>query len=679
MDHQNRHLAAILFTDIVGFTAMMQKDEIKAVDIIKRHNAVLESLSVSHHGEVVNYFGDGSLCIFQSATEAVKCALEVQQQLQNELVVPLRIGLHMGEILFEDGKVIGDSVNVASRIQSLGLANTILMSGEIAGKLKNHPAFKVISLGSFEFKHVDEPIEVFALANDGLTIPKKEEMSGKLKEIQKKSSHRKWIISSFAIIVLGMFLFFFSSHFNLKKGFHGKDRSVVVLPFDNYSNDAEEINFINGINEEITTQLAKIADLKVIGRTSALIFKNSKKPLTQIAEVLDVATYLQGSVQRIGNKIRITAKLIDAVTDELIWANSYVRELKDVFSMQSEVAEEIAGQLHAKLTLDERISINKKPTENIEAYRYYLRGRSFWDLRTAVGFDSAETNYKNAQDLDPNYALAFSGLAECYYYNLKGLSQLEAIPICREYANRALLIDSLLPEAMTSMGFIQSVYDYNWEQSKITLEKAIRYKPNYPTAHLFYGNLLQYTGESTERGISEIRKALALDPLSANLNYVLGRNLYLARKYDSAYSQLKKTLAMNPKFILAKGNLVFVLLAQKKFAEAFELINGLDSSRVIKTTYYKVSTLSFAYAISGDKIHAKEELEKTLKEFPGESPYQLAQIYVSLNDYNKAFDELERAFEIRDLWMYTVKVDPTLDPIRNDPRFKSLLKKMNLG
>jgi TolB-like protein/class 3 adenylate cyclase/Tfp pilus assembly protein PilF len=679
MQDQQRHLAAILFTDIVGYTAMMQQDESLAMALVKHYLDVLKKTVSDHSGQVLNDYGDGSLCTFPSATRAVTCAISMQQQLQTDPIVPLRIGLHIGELFFEEGKVFGDGVNVASRIQSLGQANTILFSKEIYDKIRNQPGFKSVSLGMFEFKNVDDPIEVFALANDGLIVPKKEEISGKLKEIKQKSGRTKWLLILSAVIVLSVAAIFIFNYLNHKKGFSVNDRSIVVLPFDNYSNDPEQENFINGITDEITTQLAKIADIKVIGRTSASLYKKSKKPLDQMGEVLGVAAYLEGSVLKEGNKIRINAQLINANTQEHIWADHYDRDLKDIFSMQSEVASNIAEQLHARLTEEERNNINKKPTDNIEAYKYYRRGRFFWDTRTKVSFDSAEENYKRAIALDPEYALAYSGLADLYIYNLKGLSQEEAIPIARDFANKALSLDSTLSEALTTIGFIQSAFDYDWTSSKRTLEKAIRFNRNYPTAHLFYGNLLLYTGENMELGIKEVKTALALDPLSTNVNYALGRNYYCARKYDSAFVQLKKTLALKPDNNFAIGNLVYVLLTQKNYPEAFEVIKKLGKTGPSKLFYYQTSVLSYAYGVSGDKVNAKKELEKSLSESPDQSPYFIAQDYIILNDYNEALNRLEQAYKSHDLWMYILKVDPALDPIRNEPRFKELMKKMNLG
>lgn len=678
MQNQHRQLAAILFTDIVGYTGMMQQDEQNAVAVTKRYTSVLKQLIPLHAGEILNDYGDGCLCSFPSATGAIHCAIEIQEQLRNEPKVPLRIGIHIGEILFEEGKIFGDGVNVASRIQSLGQANTILFSKEIFDKLKNQPGFKSVSLGNFEFKNVDEPMEVFALANEGLRVPKKEDISGKLKDIKKKSTRNKWLIASLVLIVVIFSALFISKAVNHKTGFKGTDRSIVILPLNNYTNNPNEASLIAGITDEITTQLAKVSDIKVIGRTSAVLFRNSKKPLDQIAETLGVSAYLEGSVQQAGDRIHINAQLVDARTQEHIWADSYDRDLKDIFSMEIQVAKQIAGQLHAKLTDAEKSSIGKRPTENVEAYKFYTKGRLFADRRTLAGFDSAEANYNKALELDPNYALAYAGLADLYIVNLKGLSQKEAIPIAKDFASKALLIDSALSEALTSLGFTQSAYDYDWAQSKITLEKAIHYNSNYSRAYLFYGNLLQYTGEDSQEGIHELKKALTFDPLSSNLNYVLGRNYYFGHNYDSAQEQLKKTLVLSPTFHLAQGNLVFVLLAQKNYPEAFHAIETLDTATVYKRLYNKATTLSYAYAVSGNKTLAKSELEKSLAKYPDQSPYNIAQVYVALGDYNKALEKLEQAYETRDVWMYVIKVDPAFDPIRNEAQFKALLRKMNL-
>ena len=677
MPSQNRQLAAILFTDIVGYTAVMQQDEQKALAVIRHYIAVLNRSVEIHHGQISNDYGDGSLCTFPSVINALRCAIEVQQQLQSEPKVPLRIGLHSGEVFFEGSKVMGDSVNVASRIQSLGQANTILFSKEIFDKIKNQPEFKSISLGQFEFKNVDEPMEIFALVNEGLKVPKREEMSGKLKEMEKKSTRKK-IFAAIAIFLLLAAGFFIYKNLTQPTGFTG-EKTIAVLPFENTGADNSEEYISDGITQDIISNLSKISSLqKVIGWFSVRAFKKTTKTLNEIAKELGVAAIISGSIQKNADKMHVIAELTEVNTKKLLWNYDSVYSSKDLLTIQSTIAAEIVSAMKASLTAEEKKNLTKHYTDNIEAYKFYRKGRIFWDQRTKESFDSSQIYYNKAIELDPDYALAYSGLADLYIYNQKGLLQTEAIPFARNYALKALLLDSTLSEALTTIGFIQSAFDYDWVKSKNTLQKAITLNPNYPTAHLFYGNLLQYTGESTEQGISEIKKALSLDPLSRNLNYVLGRNYYYAHKYDSAFEQLKKTIALDQNFNLAKGNLAYVLLEKKNYPAAFDIILQLKENGISKIDYYKGITLSYAYAASGDKVRAKEELEKTLVEYPDQSPFNIARVYIALRDYEKAITSLEKAYEQRDLWMYALKADPTFNPIRNELRFKALMKRMNL-
>lgn len=679
MKEQNRQLAAILFTDIVGYTAMMQQDEQTAVNINKRYMAVLKQSVSIHGGKVENDYGDGSLCTFTSATKAVECAIEMQQQFQVGPKVPLRIGLHVGEIFFEDDKVFGDGVNVASRIQSLGIANSILFSSEINSKLKNQQGFKSVSVGRFHFKNVDEPMEVFALANEGLIIPRKEEMTGKLKEIQKKSVFVKWLIATGILLLLTVSYYVFQNFFHAQ-GFSGGERTIAVLPFENTGTDHSEEYISDGITQDIINNLSKISSLqKVIGWFSVKGLKKTTKSLLQIADELGVAAILSGTMQKNDGKTRIVAELIEVSTNKRLWGDNFEYEGNDILSIQSKVAREIVNALSINLTPEEKKGLSKQYTENPEAYMFYLRGRSFWDKRNRASFDSAEVYYTKALQLDPNYALAYAGLADLYTFNQKGLKQTEAIPIAKDFANKALSLDSTLSEALSTLGLIQSGYDYDWTKSKSTLEKAIRFNPNFPFAHIYYGNLLQYTGESTERGINEIKKALSLDPVSVSLNWILGRNYWLARQYELASEQLKKTLTLSPNYKLAKGTLVLVLLQKKNYPEALKLISELDTTEVSTSSDWRDPYNCYALALSGDTTKARFELNKTLIKNPAQRSFTLSRIYVALHDYDKAMDRLEQAYIDRDLALYFLKIDPTFDAIRNEPRFKALLKKVNLG
>ncbi len=277
---QSRQLAAIMFTDIVGYTAMMQADEQKAVAVIKHYNTTLEKWVTHFNGQVLNYYGDGSLCIFSSATDAVYCSLEVQKDLKTEPVVPLRIGLHIGEVFFENEKALGDGVNVASRVQSLGQENTILISEEVHNKIKNNDSITTKSLGQFDFKNVGKPMEVFALTNEGLFIPQRKKMEGKLK---KKNVQKRNIIVAFSSTLLIVAAFFIYKYFFTQND-KAADKSIAVLPFVDMSAGKDQEYFSDGLSEELLNLLSKIPELKVIGRTSSFSFKGKNEDIRVIGE-----------------------------------------------------------------------------------------------------------------------------------------------------------------------------------------------------------------------------------------------------------------------------------------------------------------------------------------------------------------------------------------------------------
>jgi adenylate cyclase len=677
---QQRRLAAILFTDIIGSTAIMQKAEQEAVAINIRYTTVLKKAVSSHGGEILNDYGDGSLCAFGSAVQAVLCAMEMQQLLQSEPKVPLRIGLHIGEMFFEDGKVFGEGVNIASRIQSVGIANSILFSGEINNKIKNQPEFKTAPVGWFRFKNVEEPVEVFAISNEGFIVPDKRKMEGKLQE--KKTIVGKWILAVSVVLLLAVSFFIYRNNFRADRFSEG-DKTIAVLPFENAGVNDSEVYISDGITQDIIKNLSKISSLKkVIGWFSVRSFKKSPKTLKQIADELDVAAILSGSMQRHEGKIHIIAELIEVNSNKRIWGDDFEYDSRDILSIQSKVAGEIVTALKANVTPAEKDNISKKYTENVEAYKYYLKGRNYWNARGRDNFDSAEANFKEAIKLDPNYALAYAGLADCYTYNTKGMSQLEAIPIARGFANKALELDSNLSEGLTSLGFIQHNFDYNWALSRKTLERAIELDPNNPSAHLYYGNLLQYTGNTSE-GLKEIEKAVALDPLAFGANWVLGRNYYFAGLNDKAIEQFKNAnrISHGQQEIIA-WSMGLSYFENKQFAQArteFDRISNFEHQSSAIDNYRLMQ--GYGYALLGDKGKAGGLLEMALKEKDQGvlSPYRIAQVYIALGEYEKALDQLDKSYDVRDLHLFWIKVDPGLNPVRNQPRFKELLVKMNLN
>jgi adenylate cyclase len=676
---QQRRLAAILFTDIIGSTAIMQKDEQTAVLINKRYLNVLKQSVATHHGEILNDYGDGSLCSFNSAIQAVKCAIEMQQALRAEPKVSLRIGLHVGEILTEDGKVFGDGVNVASRIQSLGVENAILFSSEINSKIRNQQEFKTVSLGRFHFKNVDDPMEVFALSNEGFTIPDRTKLEGKLKE--QKSVWKKWMVSLAVIFLLVISVIIYLNYFR-ESGFSKGDKTIAVLPFENVGVADSEKYISDGITQDIIKNLSRISSLnKVIGWFSVRGFKKTTKTLKQVADELGVSAILSGTMEKHADKIHIIAELTEVNTNKRLWGDDFEYDSKEMLSIQSKVAGAIVLALKANVTPDEKNNISRQYTENVDAYKFYLKGRNFWNLRGMENFDSAEANFKEAIKLDPDYALAYAGLADCYTYNQSGMSQLEAIPIARKFADKALSLDSNLSEGYTSLGFIQYNFDYEWDKSKKTLERAIELQPNNSTAHQYYGIVLLFTG-FTDEGLIEMEKAVELNPLGWAENWVLGRSYYFAGLNDKAITQFKKAFKNAPSQAeVTAWSLGLVYLQKKMYREAREEFDKITFTDHKNPIDYYYAMQSYGYALLKDTIKAKDLLQKSLNEKRKDwvSPYILCRIYVALGDYSRALDFLEKSYEIRDLHMFYIKVDPGLNAIRNEPRFKEVMREMNLS
>src|SRR5688500_12960575 len=405
MTTQSRQLAAIMFTDIVGYTAMMQQNEDKAVAVIKHYNASLEKWVTHFNGQILNYYGDGSLCIFSSATDAVNCSIEIQKELKTEPAVPLRIGLHIGEVFFEDAKALGDGVNVASRVQSIGQENTILVSEEIYDKIKNNTSVIAKSLGYFDFKNVGKPMEVFALTNEGLFVPHRKKMQGKLK---RKNVEKRNLIVLFSLILLFIAAFFIYKKIFEKNDDPGIDKSIAVLPFVDMSAGNDQEYFSDGLSEELLNLLSKITELKVIGRTSSFSFKGKNEDLRSIGQKLGVAHILEGSVRKDGNKIRVTAQLIRAIDGSHLWSETYDREMEAIFKLQDEIARAVVKEMKVKLlTAQSRSNV----AGNVEAYNLILQGNYFFDKLDKDNVAKAIDFYNQALSIDSTDARAWAKLA----------------------------------------------------------------------------------------------------------------------------------------------------------------------------------------------------------------------------------------------------------------------------
>ena len=373
-----------MFTDMVGYTALMQKDESKARELVQRHRKLMKPQLDEHRGKILHFMGDGTLCTFESAIEAVKAALEIQNLFKSEDEISLRIGIHIGDIVIGGDEVYGDGINVASRLEPLAEPGGICVSHQVYENIKNQSGFRLSSLGKQHLKNVDEEMVVFAVTRTTDPAPDISHFHQSPSTLRK--FNLKWIgmAALIAMLVLfGLRLDFGTMEVESKEDI--SNLSIAVLPFTNTSADPENEFFADGMTEDILTQLSKIKSLKVISRTSIMQYKNTTKSLSEIGKELGVGTILKGSVRRSGNRVRITAQLIDARTDKYLWAEMYDRELDDIFAIQFDVANKITVALQTSLTSEEEEFINERPTNNLEAYDLFLKGRILADEALAGG------------------------------------------------------------------------------------------------------------------------------------------------------------------------------------------------------------------------------------------------------------------------------------------------------
>ena len=457
------------------------------------------------------------------------------------------------------------------------------------------------------------------------------------------------------------------------------EKSIAVLPFDNLSRDPDNAYFCEGVQDEILTRLAKVADLKVISRTSTQRFKSAPNDLKDIAKQLGVMHILEGSVQKANEQVRVNVQLINAMTDAHLWADTFDRKLTDIFAVESEIAKTVADTLQAKLTGAEKQMMAAQPTSNTEAYELYHKGKSLWEKRTGDNIPKAIAFFEQAIARDPNYALAYAGLASAHilspYYTHTDRRQEGAK--AKEAALKALSLDPNLAEAHSALGKILFWAELNIAGAVREYERALELKPNDAGTRHWYGNDTLAALGRFEEAIAEGRRAIELDPLSPIINADLGTTFFYAGRYDESAAQLRKTLEIDPTFFFAHYSLGIALQAKGDLSGA---ITEYEKAKQLTSDNLLVSTIcAAAKARAGDKDAARQmlsELDEISKnrEVVG---YFRALLYLSLNNKDEALRWLEQGFEERDganiCW---IKVDPLLIPLHGNPRFEALVQKV---
>ncbi|HEX5654624.1 MAG TPA: adenylate/guanylate cyclase domain-containing protein [Chitinophagaceae bacterium] len=464
MAEHAHQLAAILFADIVGYTAMMQEDEDAAVEKVNRFREILEEMASELNGKIIQYYGDGSLLLFQSSTDAVEFAKLIQDYLQESPKVPVRIGIHMGDVLLQKGNVFGDVVNIAARIQAQAPPGGIYVSEIVYRNIANKKEMDAVFVKEEALKNVKDPVRIYEVLTENSQA------------LSAAQPVRKAPVKNSA-----------------------PANSIAVLPFSNMSSDPEQEYFSDGLTEDIITQLSKIKALKVISRTSVMQYKKNPRTIREIGSELGVSTILEGSVQRSSDQVRITAQLINAATDEHLWADSYDRPATDIFSIQREVAMSIASVLNTRMSKNEAQSLESTPTANLQAYDYYLRGRFLVEKRNKTDVLLARDLFQQAVQVDKSFANAYSGLADTYLlssyrgYDEPGIM----LPLAKKHIDTALALDPSSGEIYASLGYWYH-QTFDWKSAELTYRKAIRLNPNQSNVYLWLAILLEAKDERDE-------------------------------------------------------------------------------------------------------------------------------------------------------------------------------------
>jgi len=640
---QTRQLAAIMFTDMVGYTALMQTNEEEATKKRLRHKTVFDRTVEDYHGKVLQYFGDGTLSIFSSVIDCVRCAIAIQQQLRQSPKVDVRIGIHTGDITFDEEGIYGNGVNVASRLETLSVPGGIFISDRVYEDVKNQQEILTKEMGFFDMKNVAKPIHVYAIANEGLMIPSREEIVGKTKQ---------------------------------------PINAVAVLPFINLSNDPDNEYFSDGITEEILNALTSVEGLRVTSRTSSFAMKGKTDDIRVIATKLNVDKIVEGSVRKAGNRVRITAQLINAADGFHIWSETYDRNLTDIFEVQDEISKIIANRLRADLAPEYRTEVMvKAPTKNLEAYSLFLKGKYYQNKETPVEMFKAIDYFKQAIEIEPNFSLAHAYIAAAYAMlgSVGVVSPLEAYHQVIDNGNRAIELDPGSPAGHVARGVGYLFFEWRWAEAYKSLMKAIELNPGSTESYWVLGYYYLIMNEP-DKAVEAHEKAWQQDPLSMSLARSLGIAYFYQHRYDDVIRMSDMQLEVMPANWYAQAIKGFSFGLKGDWNKALDILkaaNELSGGAALSLSY-----LAYVYGILGKKEEAIAYVRK-IEAYQQQQPELLKNsdlcfAWWGIGDRDLAFDYMFKAIEKREEMMGYMINSPLYVGLHDDPRFAEVKKAMNL-
>lgn len=638
-----RQLAAIMFTDMVGYTALMQENEQLALQRRKYATKIFQASLKKHCGKLLQLYGDGTLSIFSSALNAVLSAVEMQTMFRQDPRIEVRIGIHTGDVLIDPAGIYGDGVNVASRIESLATPGAVFISEKLFDEIKNQEGISAEPLGFFELKNIRQPIQVYAIANQGIVVPKREEVKGKLKQTM---------------------------------------NSIAVLPFVNLSADAANEFFCDGITEELINVLAKMDGLQVTSRTSAFAFKGKNEDVRAIAVKLNVQRIIEGSVRKAGNKVRITAQLINAADGYHIWSETYDRDLEDIFEVQDDLSRAIANKLRANLTTNGHESqLVKAPTQNLDAYKKYLQGVHLYVSLSPQNKNTAIELFREAIQLDPKMANAHGMLAFAYTFmgQTGVMNAKEAISLVNHHASLASEYDPDNVISLLAQCSVKFFLEWDWAHAYELVQRALELNPGDPLGHAMMAEYHHLFLED-DKAIDEMMIAYRLNPLSSDTISQLARLYMIAEKFEEAAKYAKEANALNPENIAAVNVMGYTTGLLGDWNAAAELFE--NTNRTLGNFPMILMGLGYSYARlnkQDETMRIISRLEKMKQEQPDANlEFMLAFLYVTINNLEKFYEYYDICISRKSFWAIELYASRPMKPIWYDPHVIDSRKKLGL-
>jgi adenylate cyclase len=652
----------VLFIDIVGYTKLLIHEQTEYLERLRDIVRATESFGTAQaEGKLLRLpTGDGGALVFRTSPEApVICAIEIARALKKHPELRVRMGVHSGPIkdvtdLNEQGNIAGAGINIAQRVMDCGDAGHILLSKHVADDLEQYGQWRPLlhDLGTCEVKH-GVMLAVFNLYSDEIGNPgrPKRFIAGEPRENQIEPARTT------------------------------SRKSIAVLPFDNLSDDKANAYFADGIQEEILTRLSRISDLKVISRTSTQRFKNTAEPIPEIAKLLGVAAILEGSVRKAGENVRVHVQLIDAENDAHLWAERYDRKLDDIFAVETDIATKIADALQAELSGAERRAIATRPTNNTEAHELYLKGRYLWRNFYAPGYERVREYFAQAIALDAAYAPAYNGLS--LYYSFAAANAIfppnESWPLAEEAIRKSLILDDTLAEAYNALAAVELYYKRDWPAAERAFLRGMQLDPNFGDIPAHYGLCLSYFGRNNE-ALAQMERAAQLDPFFPGVNLHRGVVFFFLRDYDRAAAQFAKTLELFPGYAAAHEYFGEVCAKKEMTSEAITQwcaglsLNGqTEDAQVLEQVFATTGFDAAVRALAERQLAALDD-KRARGDYVPAAHYLFAQ--VRRGNFDEAFACLPKVVEERDWFALQLRVNPMLDPLRDDPRFETFVQKI---